>query len=447
MNEHVENIIIGGGLAGGITSLILARQGFSGVLLEKGGQPYGANGSIRDENGHHFDIGGHWIYEGRSAFTSRFFRQVQDDEVRSFPIDRSIVLREHRIPYAAPLDEWPQSLRAMMDPNPEADRVTLGSTREAFAEAYGSEFADFLFDEVLASFPSLTWLRDQGEPEEKLMRWVFPWFVPLTDRERAPSSDGDRGFYIHESRSYHFEERYSDGPEYVLYPDGDGFGNWIEAIFRKGREAVDVQLNTDRIELNLDGGEPQVRAVRTEDGTYEPERVFWCAPVSVLCDQLGWSLPEKKRQIGVLGNFTFEEEVRATEHEIMFGDPDHDIRRVTQPARLAGQEPARTLQVELFFPDGTFDRSEEAWKESWLESLKELGIVEPDHTVTNFQFLSAPMGAVVDEAFQKALGTIREKVLNLSTNLHVPDVKQGPGNSSRSVPRIFHRVYRQLVRL
>lgn len=444
--DSSSNLIIGGGLAGVVTAWVLSRQGYPGVLLEKNAALGGGNRSFRNDRGDVFDYGGHWIYARRSEFTSRFFTHVQGEEkVRRFPLQRGIYLDGTLIPYASPLDEWPERFRKRIEVQPGGPSPELGNTREEFARSYGDWFANLIFEDVLDSFPICRWRKSNGVAEKNLMRWIYPWFFPLTDLERTPDANHDaEDVFIAESRNYHHWIRHADGAEEALYPRENGFGNWVSSIAQQIGDPMDVQTGIAELSSSIDPDSLNVTSVSADGRTYEPERVFWCAPFSILASILDWEVPPATPQKAVLGSFSFDRPIQTSYHEILFGDPDHPIRRVTFPQKLAGQAESHTCQVELMFPEGNINRSADDWEASWLNSLRETGLIS-DHQPVEVKVDEVPIGVVLNRDIQDFIEEKKGEVRSKSDNLVLPDVNIGPGNSSRSVPRIFNNVYDDLL--
>jgi hypothetical protein len=136
----------------------------------------------------------------------------------------------------------------------------------------------------------------------------------------------------------------------------------------------------------------------------------------------------------VLGSFVLDQPARTPYHEILVGDPNHRINRISFPARFReSNDPL--VQVEFAHPlaeDPGFD--EEAWRASWLASLIELGILEPDRRVEAFDFRSFALHfngyGMEGEALVDAdpgvlnpasnIAPVAPSMANLNLNAHVP---------------------------
>jgi len=435
---HVDNLIIGAGLVGSITAWVLAQHGEHGILLERNEDPGGVNGSFQDPEGHWFDHGRHVINADRSEFTSQFFRQVLGDEnVREFELKRGIVVRGHVIPYAAPPEEWPDELRENLDIDPDAPGVYLGAPREAFARAYGQWFADLVFDEMMSAYPVLIWKREHGIPEEQLLDWLFPWFFPRTSLEIPPEQATEEGVYSEESRNYHYQGRHSDPPsEPVLYPAHGGYARWIHAMLEQAAETMKVRTGLTDIVADIDPETLTVRSVSAGRKHYKADRVFWCAPLPVLCKTVGWELPAGEPQWELLGSFTFDYPVNTQYHEILLADPRYRVRRINFPGLIADEEPCFTVQVEFTTLGGEAHRTDEEWEDEWLGSLKQLGIVDREATLSWYSCKRVPRGIVSTEDLEGFLASCQLSVAENHTNLLAPHLAVASDNNARLVRKV-----------
>lgn len=438
--KNVDNLIVGAGLVGSLVARILARHGQRGVLVERNRDPGGVNGSFTDGLGNWFDHGRHIISCDRSAFTTNFVIEALNGRVRRFDLTRGIVVRGHLIPYASELEDWPEALRGHIQLDPTA-RVKLGSTRAEFARAYGATFADMVFDEMLAAYPTLVWKREHGMAEERLLDWIFPWFFPRSKVEAAPQDVDEAGVYSEESRRYHYERRHDNPPrEEVLYPEEGGFGGLIHALLDGSRAAFDLHLGAEDIEIDIDSESLEVRGVTTNGVRYAADRVFWCAPLPVLCKHLGWGLPEGQPQWELLGSFTFEEPVDNGYHEILFADPSHPIRRINFPGLIAGEQRSRTLQVEYTTLGNEARCDADEWRLRWLSSLRELGLLHAGQEPVFFDLKRVSRGVVSSEDLGAFLAGCERAIDTAAGNLVAPHLAVASDNNARLIPKVVGRV-------
>lgn len=436
--QYIENLIIGAGLVGSLTARILAKHGHSGILVDRSPDPGGVNGSFTDKQGNWFDHGRHIINSDRSEFTRQFVLEVLKGQVRTFDLKRSVVVRGHIIPYATEIEDWPEPLRQQIRLDPTV-RIKLGSTREEFSRAYGKWFANLAFDEMLPAYPTLKWQLEHGFPEESLMRWIFPWFFPRSVIEQAPAEGTETGVYSEESRLYHYLCRHANPPcEEVIYPTDRGFGRLIEEMLNDSQDQFRVYMNTTDINVDIDPKSLVVNNVHAGGKDYKAKRVYWCAPLPVLCNYLGWRLPKGEPQWEILGSFTFQDPVSMHDHEILFADPHFPIRRINNPGKISGQNNSRTLQVEYTTMGGDAGKSADEWKMRWLENLQTLGLVEQENRIVDFDFRTLSRGIVSTEDLDDFLRSCKNKISNADTNLITPHLAVASDNNSRLIPEVVH---------
>jgi len=446
--KHVENLIIGAGLVGSITAWILAQHGKTGVLLERNADPGGVNGSFADPDGNWFDHGRHVINADRSDFTTRFFRQVLgQDGVREFDLQRGIIVKGHLIPYAAPPELWPDEIKNRLEQNSGKPGIHLGSTRAEFAQAYGSWFADLVFDEMMRAYPILMWKHEHGISEEKLLDWLFPWFFPRTNMEQHPETVSELGVYSDESRLYHYESRHADPPaEPVLYPAGKGgYAAWIHAMLDGAAESIKVHTGLSDIQIDIDPESLEVHSVTAGGQKYTADTVFWCAPLPVLCKTVGWTLPKGEPQWELMGSFTFNEPVNNEYHEILFADPAHKIRRINFPGLFEGNEQSKTLQVEYTTLGEELKHNPEEWRKDWLNSLHQLGFIKSDSEPKYFDFKKVSRGIVSTEDLSSFLADCEQRIRKANGNLVAPHMAVASDNNSRLVPKVYKCITKYLT--
>ena len=189
MNQHFEAVVIGGGISGLITSLILTENGNRVLLLEKEHRLGGTNSSFKNRLGDVFDFGYHTLDYNRSPFTTRFFERILKGRFHSFVLERGIAVHGQAFSYNAPIEEWPEDIARHVERTRFVDSLAGSPTREAISEIYGEYLARLAFDEILPSYPGLRWQKQQGKPESELMDQIYPWFFPRAVKVHAGETE------------------------------------------------------------------------------------------------------------------------------------------------------------------------------------------------------------------------------------------------------------------
>jgi protoporphyrinogen oxidase len=382
--EQCDAIVIGANLAGLVISYFLTGWGYSVRTIERAPFIGGSDRSFRNANGRLFDFGVHSLDYMRSEFTTHLVIQAIDAEIVQMERKRGIVHRDTLIPYNADKSEWPAELAAMM---PEGELVDeLGTdrpTRENLARYYGKEFADYIFEETLASYPAEFRHLSFGVEEWELMKNIYPWFFP---RARRTPADIDA------SRIFHDRAR-GGRREDLVYPKEGGFGSFAASFARKVQErGSEIITGAGDLHVELDPDTREVLHVATGGRRFVAPRVYWCASAESLGDLLGAPCAETQTETFVLGSFEFERPVQCEYTEILFGDPEHLVNRASFPGKFSKTKD-NLVQLEFAYPrhSDQHETKESYWLEKWVTSLQRLGIVQPSNAVVDFDLKTVPM--------------------------------------------------------
>ena len=116
------------------------------------------------------------------------------------------------------------------------------------------------------------------------------------------------------------------------------------------------------------------------------QRYFWAGSWPELCRLLKLPCQNPSTDRIALGSFRLDRPARTEYHEILVGNPAHPINRVYFPGAFRGSEDA-LMQIEFSFPVAE-ERSldPDHWRDTWLDSLRALGILEAAHRVEVYDF-------------------------------------------------------------
>lgn len=424
--EELDAIVIGASTRGLVATYLLSALGYRAALLEKSPFIGSGDGSFQLTDGTWFDFGMHVLDEMRAPIATRLFRNVVGQKVNRLKLERAIVLRNHVMPYAPERDSMPDELRRLLLPGKLVDDIGDElPTRARVGEYYGTGFADLIFDEVLPSYPTESRHRALGVDESELLVNIYPWFFPRA--QRAPKH-GDI------SRSFHDRLR-SGIDQYILYPLEGGFGAFARAFLQHydpGR--IEVLTGAHDIEIVPSSSGHRIEHVRALGRQFRARHYFWASGWPDLCRLLDIQCQSPATDRIVLGSFRLSEPASTDYHEILVGDPRHEINRVSFPGAFRGSGDA-LMQVEFAFPlaenrplDG------EAWRASWAASLSDLGVLNAAHRIEIFDFKTRPLhfngygmeGVKLIDADADLLDAasnvhpIAPSMSNLNLNAHLP---------------------------
>lgn len=381
-----DAVVIGGNSAALSIAYLLGSYGYRTTLVERAPFLGGNDASWKNENGRVFDYGVHALDHGRSEFVTKLFEHAIDGRFRRHPKVRLLLLRGHLIPYNVGPEQWPEDLRALLKSGSIVDDLKGAKpTRAALGRIYGPGFADFIYDEVLASYPAEHAQIDYGVDESELLVNIYPWFFPKVERlTNEVGSDAHQRYQDRVRR---------EGGEHVIYPEEGGFGAFMEGLADKARGlGVEIELGASDLEIDYDPESMSIRSVLANGRRLTSRRMYWCGPPKVLMQMLGEPAFDATPEQFALGSFQFERPLDCDAIEILGGDPRHLMKRVSFPGRLQGGA-NDLLQIEYHFPkgDARFGQDKNWWYETWLDSLREIGIAQPDNEVVSLDLKLFPI--------------------------------------------------------
>ena len=326
--EERDALVIGGNMQGITLAYLLGQYGYRTTLVERAPFLGGIDGSFENSQGRIFDFGVHALDHGRNEFVSNLFERAVKGRFRRLPKRRSLLLRGQLIPYNSPPEDWPGELRALLKPGRIVDDIGSDPpTRARLGEVYGPAFADFVFDEVLASYPAEDRQREYGVDESRLLANIYPWFFPRVERVRREDTTHHR--YQSKVRAI--------GGEHVIYPEEGGFNGFALGLAEQAREAgVEVLVGARDLSVEMDAERRRVEHVVADGRRYSASRVYWCGPPKVLLDLLGEESFDATPETFILASFQFERPVLCQDLELLGGDPRHLIKRASFPGKLQG---------------------------------------------------------------------------------------------------------------
>ncbi len=423
MIQRVDAIVIGASIRGLVAAHVLDALGYTAVVVERGGRLGGTDGSFYTPGGSQFDFGLHVLDYMRSELVTRLFSSVVGERVHRQTLQRGIVLRNHLMPYNPRPAEMPAEVRSMLSGETIVD--DLGRelpTRQRLGKIYGEGFADLIFDEVLPSYPTENRHRALGVDESRLVTNIYPWFFPRAERR----GEG--------ARSFHDEVRGGQQQE-ILYPEEGGFAGFAEGFVRQlDPERVEVITGARDLSFDVGAGTHRIDTVTAGGRTFAAPHVFWAAPWPVLCELLELPCQRVVTDRVFLGSFRLSAPASTDYHEVLVGDPQLRINRLSFPARFRrSDEPL--MQIEFSVPEAEdWPTEAEQWREIWVDDLRKLGLLGADHRVEEFDFRQFPLHfngfGAEGEPFRDAdpelvdpAGNVRPVVpsmANLNLNNYVP---------------------------
>jgi len=356
-SKQYDVVIIGAGLSGLVCAYTLASYGVKCCLVEKSEIPGGGNLSFKNELGDIFDSGYHALDYMRSKITSDLFKKVVNEDYYKYDLNRGLVMEGCLFPYNQSVNKWPKKLTSLPSV-PSVDTITGEVTKEKLSKMYGKDFIDYCFDEILASYPSEIRAIKEGRPVSSSLGMIYPWFFPCVEKK----TDTDAS----EWSSYHSSMR--DKKQAIIYPKKNGFYGFIDGLINAiDKNYCDIFLGCKDIKVNIDE-DKQCKSIHALNMDIRGRDYFWCAPFFGLAGMLGLTMPKGVGQTLVLGSFRFSGELSNEYHEILVGDKNYKINRISFPG-LIREGVNNLVQVEYLYPTDELDMTEDQWLEHWVMCL------------------------------------------------------------------------------
>ncbi|MFY0642735.1 MAG: NAD(P)-binding protein [Bermanella sp.] len=423
MNKY-DVIIFGAGLSGLVAAYTLSSYGIKCCILEKSDHIGGGNASFKNDLGDIFDTGYHALDESRSKITSSLFKKVMPEYIQH-TLRRGIALDGSVFKYNADIEDWPVNLKNKLSLK-DFDNVGDVITSDNLANVYGVDYSEYCKNTILYSYPSEVRSLKEGGSKSRMFDMVYPWFFPKLEK----TSDGN-------SESTKFHNKMRNQEQTVIYPKHSGFFGFIEGLYESiDKQYCDIFLGCKDINIKLNDAY-QCESVEALGVSYTSSHYFWCAPFIGLASLYGMDLPKGVPQKLALGSFRFNYELPDSFHEILVGDPNHKINRISFPGLLRNER-NNLLQVEFIFPADEFDYDVDTWRKSWVSSLIELGIIENGEYV-DFNFKVEFKGMITSDPLDRITKKYEDEFNDLKGNIYIPFVNAGPENINRLVPSVIDK--------
>jgi protoporphyrinogen oxidase len=426
-------IIIGGGLTGLTTAYVCQQYGYKPLILEKSNLLGGGNKSLDSTSGEIFDSGYHTLDSGRSEITTNFFKKILNHEFREFELRRGLVIKNSLLAYNSDLQFWPSELKGLFPKTNLLDDISSLESLDQIRNVYGKSFVELIAHDILPSYPSKKWALENGGNIIDHFDYVYPWFFPKAKKKAKRENEWDQ-----------FHDKKRDEKHLVLYPSQGGFDTFIKKLQANiERLPHNIKTGVTDLSFDLNDGSGKISSLSFDGSHQQAAHIFWCAPITQLFRM--FNLPfkiEGKPQRILLGNFILREALSESFHEILVGSSNHLINRISFPGLIAGRK-NNLVQVEFYFPDG--DYKNENWKDSWKQSLKDLGILSPGNQVVHFETHSELRGFATKDNFEKVSAALKQQLSDVSRKLNLPFPMIGPENINRLIPETIYNVTKVLT--
>jgi glycine/D-amino acid oxidase-like deaminating enzyme len=405
-------VVVGGGVAGLLASLLEARSGRRVVLVEAAAELGGLLRSRALPTGHFVDHGTHFMADtGVHELDALLRGLLAPDEVNEFaPIRAGTFAFGRRNDACASLDirglgrelEALIVSEALCSSETPSDSPTL---RHRVEQLFGPTAQREVFEPILRKLTGVT--NEELDPDAlklfSLARLVA--LDPAAARRLKATPHGDARF------GYHTNEE-GRNPAVAYYPRSGGIGRWTRGLVDAVRAAgVEVRLETlvKRVCREADGR----ILLGLSDGTELPtSRLVWSVPLGMLLRALGEEAgPPPTLRASLIEHFVFDRPFVSDAHYLHAYGPDVRPFRVTlypNFTRSAGEGFACTVET-LLDPKTAVDARaslEETQRELARMGLLALG-AQLLHAESHLERAAFP---VLTPAYRKLLASQRRRV-------------------------------------
>ena len=362
----MDNVVVGGGLAGLLCAYRLARKGQSVTIVEHspvlGGLLRSVTHRGHDGRSHQFDLGTHYLLlTGTPEIDEELLSFIDPEDWNWF--DGSLPEGHY---FAGKLDKTTGCLNAcQLDEDTLAevfagffaapgDGAHAGSLAAAIEADFGQPALNELYLPILAKFA--------GEEPEGLAPEAWSTFAPT----RLKLFEDQRASWLKRLPTFDRRLAYArreEGQSEIRkgYPKQGGIGVWVDGLTRALRE-IGVEVLTETNIISVDKNGAKVVSINVErDGNKRqitPGRLVFTIPPAVACRILGIesiSRPPRTRNL-MVHHFLLTRRSRITDlHWITVYDPQLRSFRVTLYDNIGdptGSAVGKIGVETLYSPDG-----------------------------------------------------------------------------------------------
>jgi protoporphyrinogen oxidase len=370
-------VVVGGGIAGMVSALLLSRTADSVCLVEKEDRPGGLYRSFRNETGLTFDCGTHLLRQtGIEELDDLLCAGVKGSGWKVFETLHAggyfggVLNSESPFVDATrlPTQVYQQGMMELLERVEESQSPS--TLAEQLQQIYGSCLTANLFEPILHKYYgcSLDSLLPNAHHVMGLARILG--FTPSASREIKKSSayDGKIGFHS-------FRE--GAGNLRSFYPATGGVESWIELLRSQMQESGNIVVRCGESVRQVEHDDRTVRQVQLQGGeTIGCSHLVWSVPAALLLKACQADMPGRPPQVRLtthLLHFAYDRPFLTEAHYVHCHEPSMRTFRVTLYPNMQGTTSGSYhLTAEVLSTLG--EQSDELLPQVQAE-LKQMGIV------------------------------------------------------------------------
>lgn len=419
-------MVVGGGLAGILTALLLARRGQKVTLVESSPKCGGLLQTHHNEDGVPFDYGTHIPKElGIPGLDQLLFGDLSSEDwqrldrlrvggffqQKLYPTSQFIDLRQ------LPEETYQAAVDDLLATEPQNGYVAADA-RDHSIRTYGKTITEVVLEPLMQKL--------YGCPLEKLEPSAlglvgYSRFI-LYDREKTheakqnPELDRKIGFTT-----------WDDGLSSLMnfYPTGTGIHIWMDGLLEQ-LEGLGVEILTSTSVTGLSINDDTVSQVTLSDGSTRPtDHLYWTASPAFLLKAAQQPFPEgitpPEFRSTALANFVFDRNFLTNLAFYYNHDPDTLTYRTTLYSNLRSKDKGEApfnCTIEIMSDPETVGREDLA--EVLLKEMRTMGIINEDHHPTYQEIIASPKGfPLPTTGFAKNTGLLADHCQRLAQNINL----------------------------
>ena len=333
-------IVVGGGIGGIISALVLRRNFDKVLLVERAPRLGGLLQTSRLQDGLAFDFGTHFAATtGIDDLDGLLFDFVDPAGWYEFDYlkagnyfggalnEQGAFIDVRRLPRERYLQGLEQLLLAM----PGSDEPA--NLQQQLVDNYGAGFAEQVFAPVLHKLFGVG--PEALAPNAHVLFGMKRLMLLSADASRELK----RSALYDERIAFHSPTEGVNSAR-VFYPRSGGIGRWIDGLTDK-LKAAGVEILTGRFVQGIDHANGRVSGVTLDDGRHSDcDRLVWTVPSFLLAKAAGIEAPMSPPQLRhtSLFHFIFDRPFSTDLHYLYVYDPEHSVFRVTLYPNVAGEQ-------------------------------------------------------------------------------------------------------------
>ena len=305
-----------------LKSLLAARyfMHIYNIAIFERKKKFSFDGSFTFE-GKSFDCGYHAIDVGRSLLYNGILNSVGIEWIKS-PSTRSLVINDKKYNRGYHFKELKE------DFSPDNKFLFKSDFLLKLEQIYGSDFVRFSIENIAKSyFQNQLWINNNLSDEIKLTN-IYPWFFPLSPKDELGNLNKLRP---------HFHNKTTEN-NLVMYPKSGSFGSITSALKKVLEEVIIESQDSEYRFASFD----ENGKLSVDKDTFH----IWPIDYHDVASRFNLELPDFTESYFYLISVVLEVSITFTNHEILVGDKNYYIDRVSSPESLSGKNLVSSLQFE-----------------------------------------------------------------------------------------------------